>query len=82
MYAFPKIEHDIEGLEKVYDDFKERGVQIKEMQEFLETKPKKEKKAITTENTEGTEKKWASLQDFEKPTHGGAEDRRGKERRS
>ena len=44
LYAFPKIEHDIEGLEKVYDDFKERGVQIKEMQEFLETKPKKEKK--------------------------------------
>jgi len=44
LYSFPKIEHDIEGLEKVYDDFKERGVQIKEMQEFLETKTKKEKK--------------------------------------
>jgi RNA polymerase primary sigma factor len=44
LYAFPDIERNIEGLEKVYDDFKERGVQIKEMQEFLETKPKKEKK--------------------------------------
>jgi len=44
LYAFPNIERDIEGLEKVYDDFKERGVQIKEMQEFLETKSKKEKK--------------------------------------
>jgi RNA polymerase primary sigma factor len=44
LYAFPKIERDIEGLEKVYDDFKERGVQIKEVQEFLETKAKKEKK--------------------------------------
>jgi RNA polymerase primary sigma factor len=44
LYAFPRIEHDIEGLEKVYDDFKERGVQVKEVQEFLETKPKKEKK--------------------------------------
>jgi len=44
LYAFPKIEHDIEGLEKVYDNFKDRGVQIKEMQEFLETKTKKEKK--------------------------------------
>jgi len=44
LYAFPKIEHDIEGLEKVYDNFKDRGVQIKEMQEFLETKSKKEKK--------------------------------------
>ena len=41
LYSFPRIEHDIEGLEKVYDDFKERGVQIKEMQEFLEVKPKK-----------------------------------------
>ena len=41
LYSFPKIERDIEGLEKVYEDFKERGVQIKEMQEFLETKPKK-----------------------------------------
>ena len=40
---FQKLKGIIEGLEKVYDDFKERGVQIKEMQEFLETKPKKEK---------------------------------------
>jgi len=44
LYAFPRIEHDIEGLEKIYDDFKERGVAIKEVQEFLETKTKKEKK--------------------------------------
>ena len=45
LYSFPRIERDIEGLEKIYDNFKERGIQIKEMQEFLETKPKKEKKA-------------------------------------
>ncbi len=45
LYAFPNIERNIEGLEKIYDNFKEKGVQIKEMQEFLETKPKKEKKA-------------------------------------
>jgi len=44
LYAFPKIERDIEGLEKIYDNFKERGIQIKEAQEFLETKAKKEKK--------------------------------------
>ncbi len=44
LYAFPKIERDIEGLEKIYDDFSERGVQIKEIQDFLETKTKKEKK--------------------------------------
>ena len=44
LYAFPKAERDIEGLEKIYDDFKERGIQIKETQEFLEIKSKKEKK--------------------------------------
>ncbi len=44
LYAFPNIERDIEGLEKIYDILKEKGVQIKEMTEFLETKPKKEKK--------------------------------------
>ena len=45
LYAFPKIERNIEGLEKVYDDFKARGIHVKEIQEFLETKPKKEKKS-------------------------------------
>ncbi len=44
LYAFPKIERDVEGLEKIYDDFKERGVGITEVQDFLETKTKKEKK--------------------------------------
>jgi RNA polymerase primary sigma factor len=44
LYAFPNIERDVEGLEEVYENFKERGVQIKEMQEFLEIKSKKEKK--------------------------------------
>jgi RNA polymerase primary sigma factor len=45
LYAFPKIERDIEGLEKLYDDFREKGIAIKEVQEFLETKKQKEKKA-------------------------------------
>ncbi len=44
LYAFPRIERDIEGLEKVYDDFREKGIAIKEMPEFLETKKQKEKK--------------------------------------
>jgi RNA polymerase primary sigma factor len=44
LYAFPKIERDIEGLEEAYDNLRERGIQIKEMQEFLEVKSKKEKK--------------------------------------
>jgi RNA polymerase primary sigma factor len=44
LYAFPKIEKDIGGLEGVYDDFNERGIEIREMTDFLETKTKKEKK--------------------------------------
>src|SRR3989344_751299 len=44
LYALPNIERDIEGLEKIYDSFKEKGVQVKEVQEFLEVKTKKEKK--------------------------------------
>ena len=45
LYAFPNIERDILGLEKIYDNFRERGVQVKEAQEFLQIHPKKEKKA-------------------------------------
>lgn len=44
LYVFPKIERDVEGLEKMYDDFKERGIQITETQDFLQVKGKKEKK--------------------------------------
>jgi len=44
LYAFPNIEKNIEGLEQAYDNFKDRGIQIKEMPEFLEVKSKKEKK--------------------------------------
>ena len=45
LYAFPNIERDILGLEKIYDNFRERGVQVKESQEFLQIHSKKEKKA-------------------------------------
>jgi RNA polymerase primary sigma factor len=45
LYAFPKIEKNVAAFEEVYDDFNKRGIQIKEMPEFLETKAKKEKKA-------------------------------------
>jgi len=43
--AFPDIEKDVEQLEKTYELLKEKGVEIKEVREFLEIKPKKEKKA-------------------------------------
>src|SRR3989344_288318 len=45
LYVFPNIERNISELEKIYDDFRERGIQVKEVQEFLQTRPKKEKKA-------------------------------------
>jgi RNA polymerase primary sigma factor len=44
LYAFPDIERNIAGFEEIYDDFREQGIQIKEVQEFLETKKQKEKK--------------------------------------
>lgn len=44
LYAFPNLERNITGLEKIYDELKEKGVQIREVQEFLEVKSKKEKK--------------------------------------
>jgi RNA polymerase primary sigma factor len=44
LYVFPNIERDMEGFEKMYDDFREKGIEIKEMQDFLETKKQKEKK--------------------------------------
>ena len=34
-----------DNIEKIYDDFRERGIQVKEVQEFLQTRPKKQKKA-------------------------------------
>lgn len=44
LHVFPNIERNIEGLENLYDNLKERGIQIKEMPEFLAPKTKKGKK--------------------------------------
>ncbi|MEK7540885.1 MAG: sigma-70 family RNA polymerase sigma factor [Patescibacteria group bacterium] len=44
LYAFPDIEKNVEQLEKTYELLKEKGIEIKEVREFLEVKPKKEKK--------------------------------------
>lgn len=45
LYSFPDIEKNIEALEKMYEDFREKGVEVKDVREFLEVKSKKEKKA-------------------------------------
>ncbi|MBI2054441.1 MAG: sigma-70 family RNA polymerase sigma factor [Candidatus Staskawiczbacteria bacterium] len=42
LHEFPDIEKNVEGLEKIYDNFREKGIQIKEVREFLEVKSKKE----------------------------------------
>src|SRR6478752_2828908 len=44
LQAFPNVERDIEGVEALYDELKQKNIQIREMREFLETKKQKEKK--------------------------------------
>jgi len=43
LYFFPKIEKDIQGLEKLYEELEKEGIEVKETKEFLEIekKPKK-----------------------------------------
>src|SRR5258708_4048942 len=38
LYALPNIENDVDGLEKVYDEMRERGVEVKDVREFLHVK--------------------------------------------
>jgi len=45
LFAIPNVEHDVMGLEKVYDALKEGNVEVKEVREFLHVDTKKEKKA-------------------------------------
>jgi RNA polymerase primary sigma factor len=44
LYALPNIETDIARFEDIYDQLKERGIAVKENQEFLQVTGKKEKK--------------------------------------
>ncbi len=45
LYNFPNIEQNIDELEKLYEIFQKKGIEIKESQDFLEIKgEKKEKK--------------------------------------
>ncbi len=45
LHVFPNIEKNVEQLEEAYEMLKEKGIQVKEVQEFLEVRPKKEKKS-------------------------------------
>ena len=40
LYYFPHIERDVKGLEKLYEDLENRGIEVKESREFLEEVPK------------------------------------------
>lgn len=44
LYSLPSIEHNVDELEKIYDELKEKGVEVKDVREFLEVKSKKDKK--------------------------------------
>ncbi len=48
LYFFPEIEKNVEQLEEIYETLEKKGVEVKEVREFLEVKPKtkKKKKAI------------------------------------
>ena len=43
LYSFPKIEKDINGLENLYGKLEEKGIEVKEPKEFLETEKKSKK---------------------------------------
>lgn len=52
LYYFPEVERDIRGLEKMFDDLEEQGVEIKEVKELLslEDEPKKKKKVRASDS--------------------------------
>ena len=47
LYSFPKIEKNIKQLEKIYETLEREGIEVKEVGEFLEIKPKAKKKKKT-----------------------------------
>ncbi|MCP6719051.1 MAG: sigma-70 family RNA polymerase sigma factor [Patescibacteria group bacterium] len=44
LYHFPDIEQDIKGLEEIYDIFEKKGIEVKEVKEFLAPEGKKRTK--------------------------------------
>src|SRR3989344_8118830 len=44
LYSIPNLERNVEALENIYDSLHERGVEIREVREFLDVGAKKEKK--------------------------------------
>jgi len=52
LHSFPEIEKDINGLEELFQKLEDKGIEVKEVREFLEPLPpdfeKKKKKALAT----------------------------------
>ncbi|MCD6402558.1 sigma-70 family RNA polymerase sigma factor [bacterium] len=44
LHFFPESEKDIEGLERLFDELARRGIEVKEVKEYLEVGKKKKKK--------------------------------------
>jgi len=47
LYSFPKIEKDIKGLELLYEDLEKKGIEVKEVREFLEVSGPEKKRKIS-----------------------------------
>ncbi|MFC1630208.1 sigma-70 family RNA polymerase sigma factor [Patescibacteria group bacterium] len=47
--AFPDIERDVEGLERLYDDLARRGIKVKEAKEYLDLKDTSKEGLMTRE---------------------------------
>jgi len=44
LYAFPEIEKDVDGLERLYQRLEEEGIQVEEVREYLDTEKSEEEK--------------------------------------
>lgn len=49
LYRFPEVEKDVQGLERIYEEFERRGIKVKESPELLELKEKPKKGKVSLE---------------------------------
>ena len=46
LYTFPEAEKDIRGLEELYDELERKGIEVKEVKEFLDIEKKRGRKPL------------------------------------
>ncbi len=49
LHSFPHLEKDVSGLEELFQRLEDSGIEVKEVREFLEVAPEKERKRRTVE---------------------------------